>query len=175
MAQPDDRPDPTPTCGWCREPAAAEAVAAFFVANVETRYISHAELQSGRAAAAGRWADDLADRVRGEAEWAIAAPERLVGQRLALLRRGPTLRGLAFVSFNDTAPQPFATLEDLIVARDARGEGSGRVLLDWVSAQCRGAGFSRLFLESGRDNARAHHFFEREGFVQTSIVMARDL
>ena len=175
MALPDPRRDLSPACGWCRDPAMAEAVAAFFVAHVDPSYISHSELQFGRAAAADRWAEDLAARVRGEAERAIAAPDRLTGQRLALMRRGGSLHGLAFVSINDAAPRPFATLDDLVIDRDGRGAGGGGVLLDWVAAQCRAAGCSRLFLESGRDNARAHHFFERRGFVQTSIVMARDL
>jgi GNAT superfamily N-acetyltransferase len=175
MVLPDPGRDLPPACAWCRDPAMAEPVAAFFVAHVDPSYISHSELQFGRAVAGDRWADDLAVRMRGEAARAITEPDRPARRCLALMRRGGELRGLAFVSFDDAAPRPFATLDDLVIDRDTRGAGDGRALLDWVAAQCRAAGFSRLFLESGLDNARAHHFFERQGFVQTSIVMVRDL
>ena len=178
MTAPQDRADRHLRCHWCREPAMAEPIATFFVAQADPAYISHSELQFGRATAPGRWAEDLHATVRQEAQRAIMrmsdeAP--LSGTRLAVLSRDDALLGMAFVSFQDTARRPFAILDDLLIGGQARGEGAGQRLLDWIASQCRTAGFSRLFLESGIGNARAHHFFERHGFAQTSIVMMRAL
>ena len=79
------------------------------------------------------------------------------------------------VSFSPDCAVPFATLEDLLIAPGMRGGGLGTRMLAWVRAECRARGFRRLFLESGVRNDAAHRFFERHGFVQTSIVMAQEL
>lgn len=176
-----ESPDPVAeplTCRWCREPAMAAPIASFFVSQVNPAYISHAELQVGRAVAPGRWADDLAATIAGEAQRAIGTATEAVGlsgTRVAVLTTGGTLRGIAFVTFTTTARRPFATLEDMLVDTAWRGEGLGQTLLDWIIEQCRAGGVPRLFLESGIDNGRAHHFFDRNGFVPTSIVMMREL
>ena len=49
--------------GWCRDQAMAPALARFFVAHAPPAYISHAELQGGRAEDPGRWAEDLERRI----------------------------------------------------------------------------------------------------------------
>ena len=58
--------------GWCTDPAMASDVARFFVAHADPAYISHAELQGGRALGPGRWSPDLEARIAREAARAIA-------------------------------------------------------------------------------------------------------
>ena len=162
---------------WCVDPDEAADVAPFFVAHASHSYISHSELQFGRATAPDRWSDDLEATVARDARSAAAngAADAPAGQRLAVARTDDGLVALAFVTFAPDAPTPFAILDDLLVSPLARGQGLGRVMLDWVAAACRSRGLQRLFLESGADNDRAHHFFEAQGFAQVSIVMMRDL
>ncbi len=170
--------DGTPAIQWCHDPAQAEAVARLFVAHADPAYISHSELQFGRAAAPDRWNADLHAKISGEAARAIATTIRQdapSGTRLAVLTASGQLQGFAFVSFTSGSGKPFATIEDLLIAPGARGQGTGRTVVDWICAECRGMGCERLFLESGIGNHRAHHFFEDQGFVQTSIVMMRGL
>jgi len=162
------------TLRWCRDPAKAEEVARFFVSHVQPSYISHSELQFDRAVTPDRWSDDLAARVEAQAAGAIAATKP-VGTWLALASTCDFLAGLAFVTFVPEARTPYAILEDLLISPEARGQGVGRALVDWVSKACREQGLRRMFLESGLGNHRAHHFFEQQGFKQTSIVMMRDL
>ncbi len=162
--------------GWCRDPGKAEAIADFFVAHADPSYISHSELQFGRAAAPGHWSEDLHAMLVGEARRAIAHMDGDgPGTRLALAGQGDTIAGLAFVSFVTRSRAPFAVLDDLLASPDMRGRGLGRTLLDWICDECRNRGFDRLFLESGIDNHHAHRFFERQGFAQTSVVMMRAL
>lgn len=163
---------------WCRDPARAEAIARFFAAHTDPAYISHSELQFGRAVAPGRWSDDLGIRVLAEAERALeGAPlERgSTGPRCALAFRGDEITGLAFVCFSGGVLAPFAVLEDLLVDPASRGQGLGHTMLEWIVDQCRAAGFGRLFLESGLGNHGAHAFFEDHGFAQISVVVMRDL
>ncbi len=169
-------PSPTGrlTVAWCRDPSQAPAVARLFAAQAEPSYISHSELQGGRAAAVGRWADDIEARIAREAA-AACSPEGGGAKHLALLLDGVDLAGFAFVSFAEDAPVPYATLEDVLIAPAHRGRGAGRLVLDWIAAECRARNCRRLFLESGSGNHGAHRFFADRGFAQTSVVMMRDL
>jgi GNAT superfamily N-acetyltransferase len=161
---------------WCSTPDIAEQVAAFFVDYAETSYISHSELQIGRAVTLHAWADDVRARVHRLVLRAIAtSPDALEGMRLATLMCGGRLEGFAVVAFAGGAGKPYASLEDLLVIPDSRGHGLGKRFVEWISQECRARGMHRLYLESGVRNHRAHEFFGRQGFQQTSVVMMRDL
>jgi GNAT superfamily N-acetyltransferase len=164
------------TVAWCGTPSRAAELAAFFACNVGTDYISHAELQGGRALSPTEWRSNLTGILRAEIDARLAtAPSGPAGQPIAVAEEGGTLLALAFVTFAGTAPAPFAIVEDLIVAPQTRGRGVGKTMLDWIAAEARARGIRRLFLESGFKNERAHDFFEREGFRPTSVVMMREL
>lgn len=159
--------------GWCGDPARAGDIARFFVAHADPSYISHSEMQFGRAGAPGRWSEALGAKIEADAERAIAGGAG--GMRCALAQAGAAIVGLAFVRFVADAPSPFVVLEDLLVDPRRRGQGLGRRFIAWLVPQARAEGHARLFLESGVGNQAAHRFFETEGFAQTSIVMMRDL
>jgi GNAT superfamily N-acetyltransferase len=160
--------------GWCNDRNEIDRLAEFFARNVTQSYISHSELQFGRAVAPDRWIDDLVAQFRAEiAERVPCAPGAPL--RVASAYSGDELIGIAYVTFNASVPIPFIVLEDIVVDQRRRGGGYGQELLDWVFAQARTEGVKRAFLESGKDNHDAHHFFERNGFHQVSIVMMADL
>ena len=161
---------------WCADPAVAARIAALFAAYAEPSYISHSELQFGRATTSDIWANDLEERVRWLAQRAAATPlDAIDGIRLATLTSAGRLEGFAFVRFMSGPALPYATLEDLLIVPDGRSRGRGANFVAWIVEECRIRGMQRLFLESGVLNHRAHEFFERQGFRQTSIVMMRDL
>ena len=157
------------TVAWCGTLSRAAELAAFFARNVGPDYISHAELQGCRALSPTEWRPDLVEILRAEID------ERLARGTIAVAEEEGALLGLAFVTFADEAPVPFAVVEDLIVAPETRGRGVGKAMLDWIATQARARGIRRLFLESGANNERAHGFFKREGFRPTSIVMMKEL
>ncbi len=161
---------------WCGTPLRASELADFFARNVGPGYISHAELQGGRALSPIEWRPDLLDVLCAELmprlQPGMPAPD---SRPIAVAEQGEALVGLAFVTFAASAPVPFAIVDDLIVSPDTRGRGVGRAMLDWIAAEARARRIGRLFLESGIANERAHHFFEREGFRPTSVVMMREL
>jgi len=160
--------------GWCNDRGEVDRLAKFFAHNVTQSYISHSELQFGRAKAPDKWIDDLAAKFRAEiADRVPCAPGAAL--RVASAYDGDALVGMAYVTFDATVPIPFIMLEDIVVDQDKRGSGIGQSILDWVFAQARQEGIKRAFLESGKDNHDAHHFFERNGFHQVSIVMMADL
>jgi GNAT superfamily N-acetyltransferase len=161
---------------WCDTPLRASELADFFAGNVGPEYISHAELQVGRALSPTDWRPDLREVLRAEIEPRLVAvlpgPDT---NPIAIAGQDGALAALAYVSFVGSAPVRFAIVEDLIVAPATRGRGVGKAMLDWIAAEARTRGIRRLFLESGITNKRAHDFFEREGFRPTSVVMMREL
>jgi GNAT superfamily N-acetyltransferase len=161
---------------WCGTAGRARELADFFADNVGPEYISHAELQGGRALSPTEWRPDLREVLRAELEARLAtATPGPTSQPVAIAEDAGVLAALAFVTFAGAAPVPFAIVEDLIVGPAARGRGVGKAMLDWIAGEARTRGIRRLFLESGLTNERAHAFFEREGFRPTSVVMMREL
>lgn len=161
---------------WCEDPSRVDELADFFAAQVSADYVSHSELQSGRACEPGRWNDDLAGVLCGELTGMLAAGTE-GGRLVAVARQAGRLAALGLVSVrrDGEGPAAFATLEDLIVGDAYRGSGLGRSMLSWLETELTARGIRRLFLESGRKNLAAHRFFERNGFIPVSVVMMKDL
>jgi GNAT superfamily N-acetyltransferase len=171
-----------PEIAWCANPSRARELADFFAANVGSvpEYISHSELQGARALAPDRWRPDLAAILLREIEPRLIATGQSrpgnVSQPIAVAEADGRLVAVSFVIFAGAAPVvPFVTIEDLVVDRSRRSRGIGNAVVDWVVAEARARNIRRIFLESGHTNARAHHFFEREGFRTCSIVMMKDI
>jgi len=160
---------------WCHDATATDAVLGILLAYDDPAYISHSELQYGVADDIGRWASDRAIKARKYLEGLLAngSGDEVM---IATATQDGMLVGFALVEISRLNPErPFATIHDVLFSPTVRGHGHGSALFDWLAEQCRTRGVTRFFLESGIDNHRAHHFFERHGFRQTSIVMMRDL
>ncbi|WP_323015885.1 GNAT family N-acetyltransferase [Devosia sp.] len=168
------------TFDLCRTSGDAALWADFFVRNLTDSYISHSELQSSRTGPDGRWSPRIREEIESELLACIAQADadRATAPRwngAFTLRRDDQLAGLAMVLYDRGGPAPFGVIEDMLVATDLRGHGLGSALLDHVVEDMRRAGLRQVFLESGIDNGGAHHMFERRGFRQVSVVMAKSL
>ena len=162
---------------WAEQPALAAQVADFFCAHADVAYISHAELQEGRALTPQKWHPDLWKKIHAQALQTLQHPATDgSADAIACAWMDDQLVGIAFVSFStEDVNNRFAVLDDMIVSPAMRGKGVGQQFMDWVAASAKTKGMQRIFLESGIANNGAHHFFERTGFKQTSVVMMRDL
>ena len=60
--------------------------------------------------------------------------------------------------------QPYALVENVVVAAAARGQGVGKVLMDAIEARCRDRTCSKIMLLSSATRSDAHRFFARAGF-----------
>lgn len=156
---------------WHEAIGDADALAHYFVANVDSSYISHGELLCGRAVAPGQWAPDVEAVVALELESILSGAEP--GKRVAVAREDGNIVGLAIVDLEASDATPCAVIEDIIVGRDARGSGRGAAFLGALVDLLRADGHQGVLLESGIENARAHSFFERHGFEVVSKVLFR--
>lgn len=60
--------------------------------------------------------------------------------------------------------QPFAIVDNFIVAKDYQREGIGKSLMDHIEAFCLERDCSKIMLLSGSDNRGAHDFYTAMGF-----------
>lgn len=164
---------------YCRDAAEAVAVARFFCANLTRDYISHAELMGPRAIDPQTWSPDIGAVIEAEFAARLKAPldatpgeQTLLGARLLI---DGVLAGAFMITFSRISPVAHCVLEDIVIDANLRGEGLGSHYMAWVEGECRKRSIGRLFLESGLHNDQAHHFFERQGFATTSVVMMKEL
>jgi len=61
--------------------------------------------------------------------------------------------------------QPFAVVENFIVAVGARGNGIGARLMEYVDSFCRESNCTKVMLLSSASRVEAHTFFEKAGFA----------
>ena len=66
-------------------------------------------------------------------------------------------------------------VDDLVTLPEARSRGYGAALLTWLAEFGRARGVGQLHLDSGRQRADAHRFYEREGLEGSSIHFKRSL
>ena len=65
-------------------------------------------------------------------------------------------------------------LNDLYTAKDARGRGVARALIERVVADARGAGVRRVYWHTHVDNATARRLYDRVATHAGFIVYAQD-
>jgi GNAT superfamily N-acetyltransferase len=57
--------------------------------------------------------------------------------------------------------QPVCYLEDLFVQINARGNGAGKALIEWLRNAMRAEGWARLYWVTGADNAMARKLYDQ--------------
>lgn len=168
------------TFDLCHTSEDAVLWADFFVRHVTDSYISHSELQSHRTSPDGKWSPRLREEIESELLSCIAQADADRATAPSwngafIVRRDGKPAGLALMLYDRSGPVSYGVVEDMLVAADMRGAGIGSALLDHVMEDMRRCGIKQAFLESGVRNEGAHHLFERHGFKQVSVVMARSL
>lgn len=66
-----------------------------------------------------------------------------------------------------------AILEDMIVDKQYRGQDIGSTLIDFAIKKIKTKGCMRVTLLSDGDNFKAHKFYEKQGFVKSTMIPFR--
>lgn len=66
-----------------------------------------------------------------------------------------------------------AIFEDFIVDISHRNQGIGEKLIDFVFEDLKAKNIQRITLLTDNDNIKAHRFYEKKGFVKSSMVPFR--
>jgi GNAT superfamily N-acetyltransferase len=107
------------------------------------------------------------ERGRTRIRWALERPDA----DILLALDGEALVGLASV-YADIQSIRYGKrcwLQDLVVSKEARGRGIGRLLLDAATEWARERGCTHLELSSGMGRVDAHRFYRREGMTEEYV------
>jgi GNAT superfamily N-acetyltransferase len=98
------------------------------------------------------------------------------GYRLAFVESAGAVQACAgFRLSENLAWGRFLYIDDLVTAPDARSQGFGKLLLDWLIDAARRAGCAQLHLDSGVQRFAAHRFYLRERMHISSHHFALEL
>ncbi len=103
------------------------------------------------------------ERGRAGIRWAVQRPD----SDILLALDGGKLLGLASV-YTDIQSIRYGKrcwLQDLVVSKEARSHGIGRLLLDAATEWAHERGCTHLQLSSGMGRVDAHRFYRREGMM----------
>jgi ribosomal protein S18 acetylase RimI-like enzyme len=147
----------------------ASELARFFHKSLTQDYIARPELQGYRAMAPGKWSPNIRSILESEIKERLEAPRTAFPQLMdwhgiVIGREKGSLVALSFVSTCFASSVPHATIEDIVVDPDDRGQGRGRSMMKWLMSRAEAAGVRRFFLESGEGNHRAHKLFADLGY-----------
>ena len=98
------------------------------------------------------------------------------GYRLVAATEGGEVRcvaGFRVVEF--LAYGKFLYVDDLVTTEDARSEGHGERVLDWLAGVAREEGCGSLQLDSGVQRHEAHRFYFRKGMSISSYHFSKSL
>jgi GNAT superfamily N-acetyltransferase len=85
--------------------------------------------------------------------------------------------GFASLSFKNSLWQEasLASIDELVVAEAARGQGIGGALLDHVIDIARKTGCTRVELDSAFHRTEAHEFYDHRGFEKRAYLFTMEL
>jgi len=159
---------------WVSETAAAGKLAKLFITNAGKQYISHGELQEGRAVHTKEWAPDLEARLTSEFEAAIRNTPFSESNIIGAYQHN-TLVGFILMEYTQAPTQIFATMADIIVDKAYRNSKVGEKLIHWAVQELKAHGIHDLYAESNVSNEVAHAFLHKMGFKTISKVFRKEI
>jgi hypothetical protein len=134
-------------------------------------YISHSEIQEGRAISPTEWSPNLEGILR------VSIINHLSGRNddnglglLAIALKGSKTVGLSQISIEESPTFKYAVLEDIVIGSDFRNNKIGYDFLIWLHSSLKIKNINHIFLESGVNNSGAHRFFKRNDYKLVSNV-----
>jgi Recombinational DNA repair ATPase (RecF pathway) len=162
------------SCKWINDLSETERLITLFLNNSKNNYISHSEIQEGRAYNESTWSDDIRDILTTEFGEAIENG-LFYNANIAALYHKNLLVAFALVEFKSSPNGNFAILSDIIVDKDYRNNKIGENLLHWIITQLSTNDIKCIYAESNIQNDIAHNFLLENGFKSISKVFKQDL
>lgn len=121
-------------------------------------------------------ADFVPDRAKQLAGLGLILAEPKTGQ-LFVARMGGRIVGMVSLLFTVSTAlgKPVCWLEDMVVSKEARGQGLGSKLLNHALAFAKEQGFGRVTLLTDLANKDGQRFYARHGFSHSEMTPMRIL
>ncbi|MDR6922693.1 GNAT family N-acetyltransferase [Chryseobacterium sp. 2987] len=154
------------TTQWLTDSTRIKELIRFFITHKTDSYISHGEIISGRALSPGQWNPDLETILQAQFSDDFKGSGTELKILIAENDQNEIIGILVFHLINGF--KKYAVLEDMLLDQSYRGQSIGSMLLEKAVEESKNWNISFIMLESGVNNAGAHHFFGKYGFKKVS-------
>lgn len=159
------------TFQWVNDPACLDTLVNIFLEDADPRYISHGEIQDGRAINPDQWSPDLSSKIKEDLMKAVTNWNFNRSQGVAIVCFEGVPIGFILIEFEGTR---HVIIQDMVLRPSKRSLGYGTAFAGWLKTELHNMGIHRAFFESGIKNHDAHKLFESFGFKIISVVMMLD-
>lgn len=159
---------------WIQDLSETEKLTTLFINNSKENYISHSEIQEGRAINKNEWSDDIRTILTSEFNEAIKN-DLFIQSNIVAAYLDQRLVGFALIEYINAPEASYAILSDIVVDTDYRKNNIGENLIDWVLPQLKNNKIKSIFAESNIQNHAAHQFLTKMGFQSISKVFMRNI
>lgn len=144
-----------------------------FIKSASPKYISHSELQQGRAISEKEWAPGLIRLIKKELNFILTKKTK---SKKIISARNKENKVIGFILIDIIKENTnFCVLEDMVVDSSYRKEGVGTALITFLEDFLQELNISEIYLESGINNEEAHVFFEAKGFKKCSTIFRKKI
>jgi len=159
---------------WIHDLSETEKLTTLFISNSKEDYISHGEIQEGRAYNENTWSNDILTILTSEFNDALKN-ELFHHSNIVAAYLSNNLVGFALVEYKNSPNGSYAVLSDIIVDKNYRNNNIGEKLIKWVLIQLNNNNIKSLFAESNINNHVAHQFLIKLGFKPISKVFKQNI
>ena len=132
-----------------------------FLNNTGIEYITHIEIEEGRALSINEWSPNLKDILRDELITEMAKSKVIVAEDDGIIK------GYALLKLENK----ILTIEDIVVNQ----KGIGTEIMEWIEKEMVKNGIKRLMADLGVKNKRAQEFMKKLGYEAQTIVYVKNI
>lgn len=146
---------------WLVDTSKVDKLVDIFINNVGVEYITHIEIEEGRAVSLNKWAHDIKDVLKEEL---IESCKEI---RVVAISIEEEINGFALLKFEDDS----IIIEDIVVNQ----KGLGKELMNWIENYAKTMGFVKLIGHVGCSNEVAKSFMNKLGFEGQTITYTKEI
>lgn len=148
---------------WLRDETRIDELVNLFLTNATEEYITHIEIQEGRADKDGTWSGNIRDLLQHQFYVGIKKGNILV----AIDIDNDTILGFISVLYKEDN----LLVEDVISTQ----KGIGTALLSEIEDKAKWHGYKTIIGDVGPNNTRAQKFMEANGYTARTIVYTKNI
>ena len=130
---------------WVFDKTRINDIVDFFIRHTSPEYISHGEIQCGRAVDSKTWSPKLKKVLTEEFEYSISQESILEKENVIIAELDNELVGVMLIERFSEGGAPYLILHDIVVSSAHRGQGIGETMLQWLETEMKKKNVRQIF------------------------------
>jgi hypothetical protein len=146
---------------WLSDINKVDDLVNIFINNVGIEYITHIEIEEGRALSINQWSPNLAEIIKAE------LIEQIGNSKVVVAEMNKVTKGYALIKIENKR----LIIEDIVVNQ----KRIGTEIMNWIENYAKEVGVKFLIADIGLNNQRAQRFMEHLGYQRQTIVYTKQI